>query len=350
MFRFANETYLNFLWLIPVLLVLAFWMMNVRRKKMEVFAGRSLWQDLMPDLSFFRMRFKFLFFLIALSGVIVALARPQFGSKLKEVKREGVELIIALDVSNSMLATDVRPDRLQRAKMAIEKLVEKLEDDRFGLIVFAGDAYVQVPVTTDFSAVKLFLSSVNTDIVPKQGTAIGSAIELAMKSFDPTSELEKAIIVLTDGENHEDNAIEAANKAKEKGVTVYTIGLGSPEGSPIPVKGSYGQRAFRKDASGQTVISKLDEQTLNKIAVAGGGEYYRASTSDVGLKRLFRDISQMEEKEIESRVYSDYDDQFQYFLGLSLIFLFLDAVLLEKKNRYFNKLKLFGKINGKSQG
>jgi Ca-activated chloride channel family protein len=295
---------------------------------------------LMPFASKNRPRFKFFILMLALAFIILGIARPQYGSKLKKVKREGVELIIALDVSNSMLAEDIQPNRLERAKLAISRLVDKLKDDKIGLIVFAGDAYTQLPITSDYNSAKLFLNSVSTQIVPKQGTAIGAAIGLGMRSFTPSSKSNKAIIVITDGENHEDDAISAAKSAVENGIVVHAIGMGLPQGSPIPVLRS-GAKEYLKDNQGNVVITKLNETMLEQISAAGNGIYVRANNAQVGLNTLFDEINKLEKSEMESLVYSDYEDQFQYFFAIAMALILLEFVILERKNRYLKNIKLF---------
>jgi len=297
-------------------------------------------ESLMPALSFSRPVLKSILVLIALAALVFGIARPQFGSKLREIKREGVEIIIALDVSNSMMAEDIKPNRLERAKQAITRLVDRLVNDKIGMIVFAGDAYIQIPITTDYVSAKLFLNTISTEIVPKQGTAIGSAIDLAMRSFTQQEETSKALIIITDGENHEDNAIEIAKLAVEKGITVHTIGIGLPQGAPIPVY-SGGQKTYREDNEGQTVVSKLDETMLRRIATAGEGVYIRSTDTRVGLDKLFDEINKMEKQEMESKIYSDYDERFQYVFGIGLFFLLLEFIILERKNRWLSKIKLF---------
>jgi Ca-activated chloride channel family protein len=342
MFRFENSEYLYALIIIPILAVLFIWLRIRRNKALAGFARKGVLGELMPNVSNSRPVIKFIFWLLALSAVIVAIARPQFGSKLKTEKGKGVELIIALDVSNSMMAEDIQPNRLERAKRAIARLVDELQDDKIGLIVFAGDAYTQLPITTDYASAKLFLNSVNTSIVPRQGTAIGAAINLAVKSFSPQFTGNKAIIVITDGENHEDDAVGAASAASDQGIIIHTVGMGLPQGAPIPVTAN-GQRDYRRDKNGQVIVTKLDEAMLEKIAAAGKGIYVRANNAQVGLNTLFNEIGKMEGAEIESRVYSEYEDQFQWFLGLALAFILLDFMTLERKNKYLKRIKLFEK-------
>ena len=265
------------------------------------------------------------------------------GSKLEKVKREGIDLYLVLDVSTSMLAEDIKPNRLERSKLAISTLIDKLQGDRVGIIIFAGNAYKQLPLTTDYSAAKIFLSAVDTEIVPTQGTAIGEAIELAALSFGDTDH-NKAIIIITDGENHEGDAIEAATLANELNINVFTIGMGLPEGAPIPLYNSYGvQTGFKKDKNNTTVITKLNEDMLRQIAAAGGGAYARANNASTGLKRIFDDISAIDKKEIETRQFTDYEDRFQIFLGLSLFLLVLELLIADRKTSWVKKFDFFGK-------
>lgn len=309
---------------------------------MAEFGNLSLIQQLMPIASKRRGWVKLIIVLISVTFIIVGLAGPQFGSKLTEVKRKGIELIIALDVSNSMLAQDIQPNRIDRAKQAISRLVDQLNSDRIGLIVFAGDAYVQLPVTNDYVSAKMFLSSINPGIVPKQGTAIGAAINLAVNSFSQQEETKKVIIVISDGENHEDNPVDAARKASDKGIVVHAIGIGSQQGAPIPVSSRRGGTDFLRDKDGNVVVTKLDEETLSKVAVAGNGRYVRASNTQLGLLPLFEEINRMERAEFKEKIYSEYDDQFQYLFVLALIFLVIDFFVLERKNKWIQKLNLFG--------
>lgn len=280
--------------------------------------------------------------MVILSFIITALAQPQFGSKLQTSKRKGAEIIIALDVSNSMMAEDIKPNRLERAKRAIAQLTERLRNDKLGLIVFAGQAYVQLPITTDYTSAKLFLNAITTNTVPLQGTAIGAAINMALKSFSPNFEGSKAIIVITDGENHEDDAIGAAKAASEDKIIVHTIGMGLPQGAPIPM-GPEGSKDYMKDKSNNIIVTKLDENMLTKIAAAGGGTYIRANNAEVGLNNLFNEIEKMEKTEINSREYSEYNDQFPLFLFIGLILILLDFMILERKNKWLRNFRLFGK-------
>ncbi len=340
MFRFAHPEYLYLLVLIPVLAFMQLYFQYLRKKKLKKFGNTELLSHLMPDISFVRPAVKFYLLLLALSAIIVALASPQFGTKLETVKRKGIELIIALDVSNSMNATDVEPSRLDRAKRAIERLTGRLINDRIGLIVFAGEAYVQLPITTDYASARLFLNSINTDIVSTQGTAIGSAIRLSTKSFSQQDNINRAIVVITDGENHEDDALGAANEAQKEGIKVYTVGMGSSEGTPIPV--SPGNRSnFMKDRDGNVIITKMNSDLMRQIADAGNGEYIAANNIRRGINNLIDELGELEKSEIESKVYSEYDSQFQYLIALALLILLIEFIILERKNKLLNKIDLF---------
>lgn len=340
LFRFANPEYLYLLLLLP-LMILFFIINEVRKRKaIQRLGSPALVTRLMPEASRPRIIVKFVFSLLALTLALIMLARPQYGAKLEEVKRQGVEVIIALDVSNSMLAEDIQPNRLTRAKQAISRLVDNLEDDKIGLVVFAGDAYIQLPVTTDYVSAKMFLSTISPDIVAKQGTAIGAAIRLSAKSFTPGENKSKALIIITDGENHEDDPTAAAEEASKAGIVIHTIGIGSDKGVPIPVM-TGGRRDYLKDRDGATVITRLDEDMLKKIAMASGGTYTRASNSNMGLDEIFREIKGMKKDEIETTMYTEYNDQFQIFSGLALFFLIIDFLIMERKNRMLRNLRLF---------
>ncbi|MBN1925786.1 MAG: VWA domain-containing protein [Prolixibacteraceae bacterium] len=347
MFRFGNPEYLYAMLVIPALIILFAFFRAKRRKAIKEFGTPEILAPLMPNVSRSRPTWKFILLCTALAFLIVGIARPQFGSKLQKIKRKGVEIIIALDVSNSMMAEDIQPNRLERAKMAISRLTERLSNDKIGLTVFAGDAYTQIPITTDYASAKLFLSSISTDIVPVQGTAIGAAIELSMRSFTPETESSKAMIIITDGENHEDNAVEMATIAAENDIVIHTIGMGLPQGGPIPVYNANGQKDFRKDKSGNVVVTKLDEKMLQQIAVAGNGKYVRANNTEVGINTIFDEISSMQKTELESRVYSDYNDQFYYFIAVALALILIEFMVLERKNKLLKNFRLFSKKEGK---
>jgi Ca-activated chloride channel family protein len=320
------------------------WIAGNRRRRIARlrFAEPDLVRRLSPDYSSGRMTLKFFIRLLAFIFIILTVARPQFGSRLEEVKREGVEVIIALDVSNSMLAADIIPSRLERAKQAISQLVDQLRNDRIGLILFAGDAYTQIPVTNDYLSAKMFLESAGPDAISKQGTAIGSAIDLGMRSFSPESDKSKALIIITDGENHEDDAIAAASAAAEKGVVIYTIGIGSPEGSPIPLTVN-GRTEYLKDRDGNTVISKLDEKGLQEIASITGGRYVRANNTSIGLNEIYNDIGRMKKAEVNTVMYTEYNEQFLIPAVITFILVLIDILIMDRKNHLLRRLGIIGK-------
>jgi len=297
---------------------------------------------LVPSFSKGRLIVKFIMLVIALFFLIFGLTNPQIGSKLVKAERKGIDIMILLDVSNSMLAEDVQPNRLEKAKQSISRMIEKLGNDRIGIIVFAGKAYTQLPITSDHSAAKLFLSTINTGIVPTQGTSIGTAIELAAGSFGE-SEHSKAIIIITDGENHEGDAIQAAQQAAEKDIRIYTIGMGSPGGSPIPEYRNGRVTGYKKDRSGTTVVTKLNEQILQQIASAGNGEYVGKNNTSALLNRVIDQISQLEKTEFDSRIFSDYEDRFQYFIAIAVIFLLIEMLIVERKSKWVDRFRLFSK-------
>jgi len=340
LFRFANPDFLYLLLILPVM-VLLFIINEIRKRRaIKRIGDENLVARLLPELSKMRPSVKFILQLAGVAVAIIVLARPQFGSKLEEVKKEGVEVLIALDVSNSMLAEDIQPDRLTRAKQALTRLIDNLDNDKIGLIVFAGDAYTQIPITTDYISAKMFLSAIGPEMVPKQGTSIGSAIDLGMRSFTPGEGRSKAMIIITDGENHEDDPVLMAEEASKVGIVIHTIGIGSAEGVPVPVTVS-GKRDYLKDAEGNTVITKLDEEILKKIAVTAGGNYVRASNTNIGLDEVFDEIRKMKKQEMESKMFTEYNDQFQIFAGIALFLLMLDFIIMDRKNRRLANIRLF---------
>jgi Ca-activated chloride channel homolog len=339
MFRFAHPEYLYALYAIPVMVFL-FWYLNRNRKKLlEKFADRKLHKVLLPDYSGIKNWFKIGIVLFSLMLLIIAAANPQVGTRVQEVKQTGIDVFIALDVSRSMLAQDIKPDRLDKAKYQISNLINKLKGDRIGLIIFAGEAFVQFPLTTDYSAANLFLSAVDVNSVPQQGTAIASAINLATKSFDYKTNTQKVIVVITDGEDHEGDIMQAVDAAKEKGIKIYTIGLGSPTGVPIPVYNAQGQQVdYKKDENGNIVLTKLDETVLKQIASAGDGKYFLASTYDDYLDRIYNDLSSLEKTEFGVRKVTDYEDRFYYFLAPAIILLIVEFFMTDRRSVLFDKL------------
>jgi Ca-activated chloride channel family protein len=340
LFRFGHPDYLYLLLLLPVI-VLLFILNTIRKRRaLRKLGNIEVVATLIPELSGSRPMIKVFLQLLAFIACVIVLARPQFGSRIENVKKEGVEVIIALDVSNSMLAEDIQPNRLTRAKQAISRLVDNLRDDRIGLIVFAGDAYTQIPVTTDYVSAKMFLSSIGPDMVPKQGTAIGAAIDLGTRSFSPGEGKSKAMVIITDGENHEDDPVKSAEEAAKAGIVIHTIGIGSSEGVPVPLNSGV-RKDYLKDSDGNTVISKLDEDILKKIAVSTGGSYVRASNTNIGLDEIFNEIKKMKTQELEGSMYTEYNDHFQIFAGIAIFLLLIDFIIMDRKNRKLSNIRLF---------
>ena len=340
MFRFATPGYLYLLLLLPLLAGLYVYAVRSRRRALERFADEAVLPGLMPEASSVRLRLKFVLLCLGLGFIILALARPQFGSKLREVTRQGVEIMLAVDVSNSMLAQDFEPSRLERTKSAIDRLAEKLHEDRIGLIVFAGDAYVQLPITSDYVTARNFARNISPDMVSRQGTALGAAIELASGSFSSGSEGSRVIILISDGENHEDDAMAAAEAAARQGIKIYTIGIGTPEGAPIRIGGD-----FIKDEEGKMVVSKLDEQTLEQIALTTGGGYIRATNRSLGLDEIVQKIGEVEKKQLTESIFEDFSEQYQYPLAVGLALLLLDFLVPERRSRLLDRLNIFRKKN-----
>lgn len=328
MINFAQAQYLILLLLVPLFFVAYAVMRHFRKRRLAKLGDLVLVKELMPSVSSSKGWVRVTLFALAFFFFIIGLSRPQIGAKLKERNIKGVEIMIALDVSNSMMAEDYSPNRLERAKLAISSLVDKLRDDRIGLVVFAGTSFVQLPVTTDYASAKMFLNSINTESVPIQGTALGEALMTCIRSFSNQSERSRVIIVITDGENHEDDPVAVARQAAEMGIKVFTIGVGSPEGKPIPYHGE-----LLKDKDGNIVVSKLDEKVLRDIASAGKGAYVRAGMSEFGLNPIVDDIRKMDEEMFSSVVFEEFDEQFMYFFAIALVFLAVEMLIGERKAR-----------------
>jgi Ca-activated chloride channel family protein len=348
MFRFAHPEYLYALAILPVILLLFILMLSWKKRARKRLGEQVLINKLSEEYSRTKPVLKIVLSLLAFAFIIIACANPQIGTRLEEVKREGVDIIIALDVSNSMKAEDIKPNRLERAKQAISRLIDGLENDRIGMIVFAGQAYVQLPITSDYAAAKLFLQSIETEMVPTQGTCIGCAIELAEKSFNSEDQKHKALIIITDGENHEEDAVDAAKKANEKGIVLHTIGMGSLEGAPIPVYKNGMQVDFMKDHEGKTVITKLEPLTLERIAAEGKGLFIQASNSDDGLNSIFAQINKMEKKSFGTKQFTGFEDRFQYFLAAGLLLMLIEFSISERRSRIIQKMDLFKEMKKKS--
>ena len=328
MLNFAQAQYLLLILLIPFFFVLQALVLRLRKRRLKKFGDEALVASLMPSYSKGKVWVRLVLFSIGFFFFVIGLARPQIGAKLKEHQTKGAEIMIVLDVSNSMLAEDYSPNRLERAKLAISRLVDKLREDRIGLIVFAGNSFVQLPITTDYVSAKMFLNSISTESVPVQGTAIGDAINTAMRSFSAQSEKSRAIIVITDGENHEDDPVAAAAQAAELGVRVFAVGVGSPEGKPIPMGGE-----LLKDKDGEIVVTRLDEKVLQEMAQAGNGVYVRAGASEFGLNPIIENIKRMEDEMYSSIVFEEFDEQFMYFLGIALVFFVIEMLVGDRRSR-----------------
>ncbi len=337
MFRFANSEYLYLLLLIPALLAI-YWAVGLgRRRRLARFGNPEIMALLMPDSSQWRPRFKSLLFLGALTSLIFAAARPQLGSKLREESAQGVEMMFVVDVSNSMLAEDFEPNRLERTKYAINRLFEGMQQDRAGLIAFAGEATVQLPITSDFKMARALVNRLSPKSVSVQGTSVAKALDLALLSFSEQSKASKVIILVTDGESHEDNVIASAERAKNQGVKIFTIGIGTPEGAPVSIDGE-----FIKDNEGNMVVSKLDEETLEQIATISEGGYLRATKQDIGLAEVVKTINELEKGELSTVKFEEYNELFQYLIALALALLSFEFYILERRSSVLARFNIFG--------
>ncbi len=339
-FRFAHPTYLYLLILVPLFIIMMVYFARRRKKILEIFGESSLITHLMPDFSSERMSLKQWLLIIAFTLQIIALSGPQFGSKLETTTRKGIEIMIAMDVSNSMNCMDVQPSRLELAKMIVARLVDKLHNDRIGIVVYAVPAYVQLPITSDYPSAKMFLSAINTNLIPLQGTATGNAIGKCLESFTEDESINRAIVLISDGESHEDDAAQAAALAAKSGVKVYTIGVGTPKGAPVPYTAG-NMNNFIKDRQGNVVISKLEEQNLARMAVAGEGAYINGNNIRTTVNALVEELDKIEKSEFESKVFSDYNDRFQYIEAIVLILLILEILILNKKNPRLSGIDIF---------
>lgn len=341
MFRFANPQYLWLLWIVPLLVLLYLWAAYHRRRRLARFGNLSTLEELMPDVSSGRVALKFILFTLAVACLIFAAARPQFGSKLREEKAEGIEMMLVVDVSNSMLAEDFAPNRLERTKYAINKLFEGMRQDRVGLVVFAGEPKVQLPITSDYRMAKAFARRIDPSLVTVQGTAVGRALEQALLSFSSgTAEEEgnasRVIVLITDGENHEDDAVAVAKRAAEQGVRIYTIGIGTPEGAPISIGGD-----FIRDERGEMVVSKLNEEMLTEIADLTGGLYVRSTLQSIGLEEIVKEIEAMEKQELSTLRFEEFDEQYRLPLAIGIVLLLLELLLLDRRNPLLARFNIF---------
>lgn len=328
MLYFARAVYLWLLLLVPVIMIVYAIVRAARRRSIKRFGDENLVRQLMPSYSGSKGWWRIIMFCIAFFFFVIGLSRPLIGAKLVERETKGAEIMICLDVSNSMLARDYSPDRLSRAKLAISKLVDRLQDDRIGLVLFAGTSFVQLPITTDYVSAKMFMSSIDTRSIPVQGTAIGDAIYTAARGFSAQSEKSRAIIVITDGENHEDDPVQVAKEVAETGIRIYTVGVGSAQGQPIPMDGE-----LLKDQDGEIVVTRLDEETLKDIADAGNGAYVHAGNEEFGLNPIIEEINKLEEERFNSVVFEEFDEQYMYFFAAALLFFVIEMLIGERRSK-----------------
>ncbi len=341
MYQLEEQKYFIYFTAVAVLLVayllVAFW----KRNKQKKFADAALLERLSPETSPFKAFLKVLTVAMALSLLVVALVNPKMGTKLKTVKRQGVDIVFALDVSRSMLAEDIAPNRLEKSKQLISKIIDKLGSDRVGIIIYAGNAYPLLPITTDHAAAKMFLQNANPDMVSSQGTAINEALKLAKSYFDDDEQTNRYLFVISDGEDHEENVNYAAEEATEEGIKIYSIGVGDSEGAPIPLKRDGTLIGYKKDRKGEAVITKLNDKTLKTIATEGKGEYLYGNNTTKTVEYIDELLLAADKKEFETKQFSDFRDQFQWFVGLGILFLVLDSLMFNKKTRWIQKLNLF---------
>ena len=332
--HWGAPVYLNFLLLIPIMVVFFIFAGINRKKKIEKFGDIALMERLSGSKSIAKDRARKIIMVIACIFLVLALAMPQIGARLTMTKRYGVDIMIAIDTSSSMLAQDIKPNRIEKAKLEISSLIDKLKGDRVGILTFAGDSFMQCPLTLDYNAAKMFLSIIEPGMMPKPGTAIGDAIKVAAKGFAKKERKHKVIVLITDGEDHDTNPVESANEAKKEGVIIYTIGIGTKKGEPIPIIDESGKvNGYKKDKSGEVVMTKLDEEMLQKIALITDGKYYHATASEFELDKIYGEINKMEKKELSSRLFTQYEDRFQYFLGVAFILLCIEFMIGDRKKR-----------------
>lgn len=342
MFRFEHMEILWALTGVP-LFVLIFMLSRLRTKRqLRKFGDERLMNSLMPERSRFKPYLKFIVMVLAFSAVVLAAANPQIGSKPEKVKRRGIELMAVIDISNSMNAEDIRPSRLERAKQSVLKLIDNLQGDRIGIVVFAGEAFRLLPMTSDYSAAKLLVSTVEPDLIATQGTAIGNAIDIAAESYSDKEGVGRAMIIISDGENHEDDAVSRAENAADAGISIYTVGMGTPGGGPIPIVDRYGrQKGYHKNQNGEVVMTKLNPAILRQIAAKGGGSFAYANNASLDLTKILNDIAGMEKEEFEELVYTAFDDKFMYFVWAALILLLIEMLFSYKRNKYLDALSNF---------
>ena len=337
-----EKIYFYLLFILPVIVVLFILLQIWKKRTQNKFADSPLLKRLTPSKSHFKSTLKLVLFLLGLSGLTLGLVNPKIGTKLETVKREGVDIVFAVDVSKSMLAEDIAPNRLEKAKRLVSEIINQLASDRIGIIAYAGQAYPQLPITTDYGAAKMFLQNMNTDMLTSQGTAINAAIELATTYYDDEDQTNRVLFIISDGEDHsEGSALDAVEEAVEEGIRIYTIGVGKTKGAPIPIKRKGVVESLKKDNQGEVVITKLNQEILIDIADDGNGEYIDGSNTEEAVNYIKEQLLQMDKKEFEAKQFAEYKDQFQWFLGAGLLFLFLDIFVLDRKTEWLRKLNLF---------
>ena len=341
MYQIEEPTYFYYLAIIPAIVVLFLLVLWWKKRIQKRFADPKLIQKLSPEKSTFKSFLKLIVFCFALFFLIISLANPKMGTKLETVKRQGVDIVFALDVSKSMLAEDIAPNRLEKAKQIITKVIENLGSDRIGIIIYAGSSYPLLPITTDYAAAKMFLQNANTEMVSNQGTAINDAIERALSYYDNDEQTNRFLVIVSDGEDHQENTLELAKEAAEKGIKIYTVGIGTAKGGPIPLKDNGRVIGYKKDSKGMVVVTQLNEQILREIANVGNGKYINGNKTQETIATIKEVLEKAEKNEFETKQFSDYEDQFQWFVGIGLLLLIIDVTLLDKKTKWVQKLNLF---------
>lgn len=348
MIQFDEKIYFYLLFIIPVISTLFILALIWKRKAQKKFGNPMLLKQLTPNKSHFKSTLKLILFLLGIALLIIGLVNPKIGTKLETVKREGVDIVFAVDVSKSMLAEDIAPNRLDKAKRLVSEIINQLGSDRIGIIAYAGQAYPQLPITTDYGAAKMFLQSMNTNMLTSQGTAINEAIELATTYYDDDEQTNRVLFIISDGEDHSEGLTsEAVEEAVEEGIQIFTIGVGKTKGAPIPIKRNGILETLKKDAQGEVVITKLNEKVLVDIADNGNGEYIDGTNTEEAVEFIKEELFKMDKTEFEAKQFAEYKDQFQWFLGIGLLFLFLDVFVLDRKTKWLKKLNLFNEKEGK---
>lgn len=342
MIQLDEKVYFYLLAIVPVVIVLFVLLHIWKKRTQKTFADSSLLKRLTPDKSDYKSTLKLLFFLLGISFLTLGLVNPKIGTKLETIKREGVDIVFAVDVSKSMLAEDIAPNRLEKAKRLVSEIINQLASDRIGIIAYAGQAFPQLPITTDYGAAKMFLQGMSTDMLTSQGTAIDAAIDLATTYYDDEEQTNRVLFIVSDGEDHsEGSTLDAVERALEEGIIIYTIGVGKEKGAPIPIKRNGVVESLKKDSQGEVVITRLNEKVLKDIANEGKGEYIDGSNTEEAVEFIKEQLNQMDKKEFEAKQFAEYKDQFQWFLGAGLVFLFLDIFILDRKTKWLRKLNLF---------